>query len=241
MGGRKGVAIYYPNPGQGLNMSVYIRVAFGIWAVALIQSSGEAQYRAAIGCSAEKIDSMKPTATLEELECTCFNKCSTPPPPRNDGERLFRTYEGRDINGSDYARIRNTNFEVCVGRCKNDKQCVAYSFDKWNRDCYLKHALPTSLRIEPNSIVGVISTASPAVSRDRVVIEKFYNKSFYDRAYREIANTSYNGCIDTCNREDKCEVLTFSKAASTCKLISRPAEWWADSSSDSGIKRQAAP
>lgn len=41
------------------------------------------QYRASVGCSAEKIDRLNAAATLKELECTCFNRCdvSTPPPP----------------------------------------------------------------------------------------------------------------------------------------------------------------
>jgi len=207
-------------------------------AAAFTIQHASAQYRASVGCSADKIDSLSAAASLEELECKCFNKCtsSTASPPTTT--RKFRTYEGRDIDGTDYKIIKDINFEACISQCKGEDQCVAYSFDKWNRYCFLKNRVPSTLRIEPNSIVGVIAGASPAVSSSSVVIERYGNKAFPDSGYRQVAVASYDGCSATCMNEDKCEVFTFRKPDKVCNLIARPGEWWPDSSADSGVKRQ---
>ncbi|WP_420737772.1 hypothetical protein [Bradyrhizobium japonicum] len=53
-------------------------------AAAFTIQHANAQYRASVGCSADKIDSLSEAASLEELECKCFNKCPLPtvsPPP----------------------------------------------------------------------------------------------------------------------------------------------------------------
>jgi len=56
-------------------------------AAAFTIQHASAQYRAGVGCSRDKIDSLSEAASLEELECKCFNKCgpsstvSLPPPP----------------------------------------------------------------------------------------------------------------------------------------------------------------
>jgi hypothetical protein len=202
-----------------------------------------AQFRASVGCPAEKIDNMSPNATLQDLECKCFNKCpsSAPPTPGSSqriNERRFTTYEGRDIDGHDYDRKIGVNFETCISHCKNDLQCVAYSFDKWNRYCFLKDAIPTVLRVEPNSIVGVVSSASPSVSASRVVIERYSNRIFNDPPFKQLQTASYKGCEDVCYSEDRCEVFTFVRADKLCKLIARPGEHFRENSTDSGVKRQ---
>ncbi|WP_420737773.1 PAN domain-containing protein [Bradyrhizobium japonicum] len=205
---------------------------------ALTIQHASAQYRASVGCSADKIDSLNTAASLEDLECKCFNKCPSSTTSSPTTTRKFRTYEGRDIDGTDYKIIKGVNFEACISQCKSEDECVAYSFDKWNRYCFLKNRVPSILRIEPNSIVGVVTGTSPAVSSSSVVMERFGNKAFPDAGYRQVAVASYNGCSATCMNEDKCEVFTFRKSDKVCNLIARPGEWWPDSSADSGVKRQ---
>lgn len=211
---------------------------------AVFSTDVAAQYRSSVGCPAAAV--LNPDISLAELQCKCFKKCPTLPttdsptttsPPVEDPRR-FKTVEGRDIDGNDYRRVTNVNFEACVSECKNDNQCVAFSFDKWNRYCFLKHVIPDTLRIEPNSIVGVISTASPRDSNAPVRIERFRKKAFPDTPYKQLPASSLEQCEAACNSEDKCEVLTYAKTQNLCKLIARPGEWWRDELADSGVKRQ---
>lgn len=216
-------------------------VTCGVLSMAFFQALSTdtaAQYRASVGCSATTIDQLSPETSLSELQCRCFNRCSRPPSTSSVDHRLFKTVEGRDIDGNDYKTIRDVNFDACVSQCQSDNQCVAFSFDKWNRYCFLKHAIPATLRIEPNSIVGVISTASPNVSNAPLRIERYRRKAFPDAPYKQYQSASLEQCEATCYGEDRCEVLTYDRVQKTCKLIARPGEWWADASADSGVKRQ---
>src|SRR5262245_6771609 len=117
-------------------------------------TSAWAQYRSNIGCSAEKIDALS-TASLKKLRCECFGvDCddakAPPPPPGSDAKApapppvtTYRYYEGRDIDGADFKTLRDVNFDRCTQACQQDPLCQAFSFDKWNRYCFLKHSFPT--------------------------------------------------------------------------------------------------
>jgi hypothetical protein len=220
-------------------------VAIFLLGVSIVGSSivtgAQAQYRASVGCSDAKIDSMSAEASLDDLKCKCFDVCPdprSPPPQKPVDNRKFKFHEGRDIDGNDFRTLREVNLKECVDNCQGDGRCTSFSFDKWNRYCFLKQTNPMVLRVEPNSIVAVAATASPVQSRAPIVMERFYNRIFRDQPYREVRNTSYEECESHCRGDDRCEVYAHAKAERTCKLITRPGEWWRDTSADSGVKRQ---
>jgi hypothetical protein len=64
-----------------LAFRLFVVAALSIAAAFTIQPAS-AQYRASVGCSAEKIDSLSEAASLEELECKCFNRCPLTASPR---------------------------------------------------------------------------------------------------------------------------------------------------------------
>ena len=63
-----------------------------------------------------------------------------------------------------FERVPKVNDQQCVDACKADKRCSSFSFDKWNRYCFLKDTIPTEIRLEPSSIVAVMSGATSALS-----------------------------------------------------------------------------
>ncbi|MDF0519029.1 hypothetical protein P0R31_17480 [Bradyrhizobium yuanmingense] len=86
---------------MGLNMCLVVRLfavaALGMATVFTIQHAS-AQYRASVGCSAEKIDSLSEAASLEELECKCFNRCPQPSPlPTPSPANVFGCEKGKLI------------------------------------------------------------------------------------------------------------------------------------------------
>jgi hypothetical protein len=50
----------------------------------------------------------------------------------------FVRYLHRDLPGNDIRTIKNTTLATCVSDCDSDTKCRAYSFDRWNRWCFLK-------------------------------------------------------------------------------------------------------
>jgi hypothetical protein len=221
-------------------LSIPINVALALLSIAAISMAGMAE-AASIGCSSEKLDSLSDTLTLEELKCVCFNMCSetsktTSPEP---DARRFRVYDGRDATGDDFKSVREVDLNYCVSQCKDDLLCVAFSYDKWNHWCFIKHSIPGLLRIEPSAIVAVISKVSLETSSDPVVMDLYRNRTFPDRPYLATPNMSFSKCSEMCSRDKKCEAFTFGKSERLCKLIVRPSEYLRDSSTDSGVKRQS--
>jgi hypothetical protein len=203
--------------------------------------------RAAIGCEAVEINNMSVPVSFEDIGCKCFKKncpvtpSQAPKPPPD--QRKFILYEGRDVNGYDYDKIRNMTFERCTDACKADRRCSSFSFDKWNRMCFLKEVVPTQIRIEPKSIVAVMSTAAPTVSTAPTHFQRYNNAVFSDKVYRESRESSYEACQSVCDGERRCEAFMFIKSNRVCKLLENPSEYFrqAGSNTDSGVKRQLPP
>jgi PAN domain len=234
---------------------VFFALAALVIALPLGCASSLAQYRAGIGCPEQKIDALNASVSLKELECVCFGdlpeyraQCrrESTPPPISVSSPTYRVYEGKDIDGDDLAIQRSSNLASCTAACKNQAGCKAFSYDKWNRWCFLKRSVPTELRVEPNSIVAVISTASPVLSSRPVQIEKYPDARFPDIPYREFSSSSFESCKSECSYDSVCEVFTYERRNRTCKLIRRPGEYFRQSGPnqgayDSGVKRQRAP
>jgi len=224
-------------------------------------------YRASVGCRDAKVDVLD-DLTLAQYEqyvrdrrCKCLNICEasvlpnpapqpvTQPAPQPTSQpasapRKFKIYEGRDLNGDDYSRANNVSQQACVKACSDDRRCVAFTWDKWNRVCFLKERVPSALRIDPQSISLVLASAGqPKVSSARAAMERFYKAEFKDKGYSEFQSPSFDRCEAACEREEKCEAFSYVKGPKLCKLISKPDEYFRLPSNtvDSGVKRQAAP
>ena len=80
----------------------------------------------------------------------------TPPaPPAGEvSDRSFTAYSSRDMQGGDYHKQRGISLDQCENLCKRDSRCRAYSYDVWNRYCFLKSSI-NPLRIEPRSVTSV--------------------------------------------------------------------------------------
>jgi PAN domain len=231
-----------------------------------------AQSRAAIGCDSLKIDESSPAdLTFDDIICRCFNKClppastTTAPASPNAGtgvqptspaaasapqapsatadNRRVRMYEGRDVNGKDFKTLPRISFYDCINACKADRGCNSFSYDKWNQYCFLKNAVPTEVRIDPQSIVAVMSGATPVDASAPVKIEKYANAIFNDRPFKQFRQSSYGACQSACEADSSCEVFSFGRTTRTCNLISRPREYIRspDVDADSGVKRQLPP
>ncbi len=229
-----------------------IAIAFAV-TICLLSAPAIAQYRAQIGCPAEKIDSQSASITISDIQCACWgdtpkyrcqcrHQCgpSDPKPPPDPGlGRKFFFYEGRDIDGYDLRVLKGTNFANCTEQCKTEVRCRAFSYDKWNRWCFLKRNLPTELRAEPNSIVAVPESAKTRDASTPLVMLRYRNAIFVDPPYSQIRGINYVTCEQLCESDNICEAFTYIKVEKLCKLIRRPSEYFRNNpTADSGVKRQ---
>lgn len=152
--------------------------------------------------------------------------------------KTFRLHPGKDLDGRDFKVLRGVNQQDCAATCRNENACLAYTYDRWNRFCFLKASAPTELRVEPRSVSAVVSTLSPAISTKPVKTEVFRQRTFHDKGFQNTVEADYEGCRLRCERTVACEVFTFKLATRNCVLISQPGEHFKDPGADSGVRRQ---
>jgi hypothetical protein len=148
----------------------------------------------------------------------------------------FVSRENRDMDGGDLgAPLKNVDMAACQVACRSNRACVAVSFDKWNRWCFLKRAV-VALRLEPQSDTAIRADHPvPAQVTAAVTMESF-RALFPGSGYRTSEAKSRESCSDLCLKDARCLAYTFR--ANACTLFDQPAEYSRNSTALSGVKRQ---
>jgi hypothetical protein len=163
--------------------------------------------------------------------------------PKLSGERQgsFSTYDNYDMSGGDFQRLLNVDQKACVSACTKDSKCEAYSYDKWEKRCYLKNEL-SSLVLSPDSIAGVrVNLNQPAASEAKLRLDPRSAKRFSGQQNRVIANSSAPSCATACEQEAQCLGYTFLKRETNCQLFESITSFVADQNASSGLKTQSPP
>jgi hypothetical protein len=153
----------------------------------------------------------------------------------------FKTYDNWDISGADLRTVKRVDHAKCVAACRSDERCRAYSYDKWNRWCFLKSGIG-SLLLDPSSSTGVRgATGEPAVSELAPRLDRRSAKKFSGQEYRTAAGPSAESCETMCQQDTKCLGYTFVGSAQKCQLFERIDTFSNDRNAASGVKTQTPP
>jgi hypothetical protein len=156
-------------------------------------------------------------------------------PPPDD---KFVTHDNYDIIGRDADRIEKTDMRTCASACERDPRCVAYSYDKWNRWCFLKETAE-ALRLEPNTISGLrLSVAKPPIAGLPISKQRYRKKAFPVNGRPLQEAKSYADCESRCTREGSCVAFTFFSDAKQCLTLESTGEYFPNPKADSGVRRQ---
>lgn len=156
-----------------------------------------------------------------------------------DGE--FFTYSNGDLYGGDFQILKSIEQKACKAACQANTQCKAYSFDRWNRWCFLKSTVG-DLAFEPSSISGVKKAqAEPASSTAAVRIDRRLAKSYSGSHSRSNAIAALEQCEDACRSSETCIGYTYSKSAKTCKAFDQIDSFASEANAVSGHKTQTPP
>jgi cell division protein FtsB len=148
----------------------------------------------------------------------------------------FTTYDSSDIYGGDFQKIANSELKACADSCLSDARCKAYSFDKWNRVCFLKgHVGP--LLLEPSSFTGVRAGIRIERATSAAEVEKRTNRAVAGLMYASRSTTGADACQQLCANDAKCVSFSYVKVKQ-CRLYSTVDDYIAQAGVESGIKRQ---
>jgi hypothetical protein len=155
-----------------------------------------------------------------------------------DVRQDFASYDNYDLVGTDIRELRNTDLTGCAAACETDRRCVGYSFDKWNRYCFLKSGTRL-FRLEPNTTSGLRPDApKPTLASAPVTMQRYRNKAFPYGGQETRRADSLDECEARCAQDTACVALTFFKASQQCRLMHSTGEYFPDPRADSSIKRQ---
>lgn len=137
----------------------------------------------------------------------------------------FVVYQSYDMYGGDLmgpsgiAMIREVDASACMNACQSTKGCIAFSYDKWIRVCYLKDTM-VPLVLDPRADTLVRQDqARPLASVDpkrtcaplRVVIQ--------GDALKVLSATGPPGCEEACVATASCAAFTHRLADNQCTLF----------------------
>lgn len=150
----------------------------------------------------------------------------------------YTSLDNRDLWGGDLTILKDSDLQRCVSACNSESSCRGYSFDKWNRYCFLKSEIGVLL-VDPRSTSGVREHVQiPPMASSPLKMERFRGRMFPGAAYKEPSFSSFESCEAGCRQEEACIAFTFRKNDRICQLFSSTGEYLANSLADSGIKRQ---
>jgi hypothetical protein len=157
------------------------------------------------------------------------DQASSEPPPQStpDPSGLVRNalqYRFKDMVGEDIRKLSAISQTECESLCINDRSCVGYTYDNWNRLCIPKSGI-SKLRLEPRSTTVILSNEEPASSTAPPVMTPRIERAFPDSAYRSAWATSYEVCSDLCLQDDACLGVNFIVSSSQCKFFAQPSEY----------------
>ncbi len=167
-----------------------------------------------------------------------------PPPPRAAppsgaaAGRSFTAYTSRDMQGGDYQKQRGISQDQCESLCRKDSRCQAYSYDVWNRYCFLKSSI-NPLRLEPRSVTALATGAAVAFDDGDPVIQRRPQKAFPNEPYLQANAQNYGDCAVRCLKDKRCEAFNFFQSGRRCDLIEKPREYSDSRGAELGIKVQA--
>ncbi len=151
--------------------------------------------------------------------------------------KAFTTYNGRDMEGGDYQRERGVSLDQCEQHCKRDSRCQAFSYDMWNRFCFLKASIKP-LRLEPRSVTSVQPGVAVTHDEREPIIQRRAQKAFPNDPYLQASAQNYGDCAQRCLKDKRCEAFNFYQLTRRCNLIEKPNEYSDARGADVGIKVQ---
>jgi hypothetical protein len=137
--------------------------------------------------------------------------------------------------------IPNIDLSTCAAQCNNNQSCVAFSFDRWKKVCYLKNKVVAPL-LDPPSLTAVKNGTIPNKSKAPFKIETLPNHRFPGKPNRHTRASDYLACMAACKDDENCVAFSFLKDVGTtdnCQIFENPEQGHvADPSIDSGYKYQ---
>jgi invasion protein IalB len=150
----------------------------------------------------------------------------------------FQNYDNYDLTGPVNRMLKEVELQACSDACRSDNDCQAFSYNKWKRQCSLKHAAG-SFRFEPRSVSGLAESSPAPPSSKRSVVMECSREAIagHSRSSSTPELSSFEQCRDSCQGDQQCVAFTFGENHN-CTTFQTADGASADAGVVSGVKRQ---
>lgn len=153
----------------------------------------------------------------------------------------FDTYPNYDVFGGDLRRAASRTLKDCADSCESDRACQGFSFDRWNRACFLKARI-AGISVDPSSTAGIRSAMTkPDVSGAAIRMTRRTGKNSEGALLKKTTSIRVEDCERACIEDGACVGFTFRKARNSCETYSSIDRLQAEPRAISGTKNQQAP
>jgi hypothetical protein len=129
----------------------------------------------------------------------------------------FLTRDGWDALGNDMLSvpIRNVSFDQCQARCKDDAKCLAVTYNKKHRACFLKSDASILVRSDEATMAArkvlepSITLSTLVFASDTVVVGQSYASAVAD----------HTECVLACAKDQACAGFNFDAKNRMCSLM----------------------
>lgn len=152
---------------------------------------------------------------------------------------VFNEYTNYDMDGGDIRKVEKIEQQGCAAACTGESTCKGYSYDKWNKYCYLKNQL-VPLVVDPSSVTAIRASAGePTLSDVKLRLDRRIGRRFSGQKIRDMSRTSPELCQSACEHEAKCLGYSFLKREAACQLFGSIETSLHDPNANSAVKTQA--
>jgi hypothetical protein len=165
-----------------------------------------------------------------------------PPVEEPKPQRQFALYENHDVFGNDIDVFPSDSLEQCQQACADNSQCSVFTFNAWNKKCFLKER-GDDLRLDPRATTGVSTELGPPSYRDSQVVMEYYHSYVMSGTRIGPPRVSNNRqqCESICWENDRCVAFSFDAADRACSMFDKADNRFARRGIESGSKVQPRP
>ena len=183
--------------------------------------------------------------TYDTRNGTCYLKDRVNSSQRNDamvtgykredgsgGELGLTEERGYDRRGNDYRSFRARGLADCMGACRKDGRCRAYTYDTRNESCYLKDRVNSPLR---NEVMVTGYKDEDSGDFGGLTEERGHDRRGSD--YTSFRARGLEDCKGACRKDGRCRAYTYDTRNEACYLKDRVNSSQRNDSMVTGYKR----
>jgi hypothetical protein len=155
-----------------------------------------------------------------------------------DRESGLTEERGYDRRGNDYTSFRARGLSDCLGACRKDRRCRAYTYDTRNDACYLKDRANSAQRND-EMVTGYKREDGGDYDDDDdfdLTEERGYDRRGND--YTSFRARGLSDCMAACRRDGRCRAYTYDTRNDACYLKDRVNSSQRDNDMVTGYKRE---